>query len=73
MTHRPSVAARADLVVWLEDGRVRAVGPHRLLWREAAYRAVFGAREEGAEAPSHDRDGETAAGPADTLQKQARP
>ncbi|MYR42189.1 ABC transporter ATP-binding protein, partial [Streptomyces sp. SID5910] len=41
VAHRPSVAARADLVIWLEDGRVRAVGPHRRLWERAAYRAVF--------------------------------
>ncbi|MFC7982932.1 ATP-binding cassette domain-containing protein [Streptomyces sp. NPDC057336] len=70
VTHRPSVAARADLVIWLEDGRVRAVGPHRRLWREAAYRAVFGAREEGGgasigEGPAHGRAG--------ALRGEARP
>jgi ATP-binding cassette subfamily B protein len=43
VTHRPSTAARADLVVWLDGGRVRAVGPHARLWRDPAYRAVFGA------------------------------
>ncbi|MFJ8193269.1 ABC transporter ATP-binding protein [Streptomyces sp. NPDC096094] len=48
VAHRPSVAARADLVIWLDDGRVRAVGSHRRLWEEAAYRAVFGTREYGA-------------------------
>jgi ATP-binding cassette subfamily B protein len=42
VAHRPSVAARADLVIWLEDGRVRAVAPHHELWRRAPYRAVFG-------------------------------
>ncbi len=31
VAHRPSVAARADLVIWLDDGRVRAVGSHRRL------------------------------------------
>jgi ATP-binding cassette, subfamily B, bacterial len=41
-THRVSTAARADLVVWLEDGRVRAVGPHAQLWAEPAYREVYG-------------------------------
>ncbi|MGH3793964.1 MAG: ABC transporter ATP-binding protein [Pseudonocardiaceae bacterium] len=41
-THRVSTAARADLVVWLEGGRVRAVGPHQRLWDEPAYREVFG-------------------------------
>lgn len=44
VAHRLSSAARADLVVWLEDGRVRAVGSHGELWQhEPAYRAVFGA------------------------------
>jgi ATP-binding cassette subfamily B protein len=41
VAHRTSTAARADLVVWLEDGRVRAVGPHAELWRDPAYRALF--------------------------------
>ncbi|MGA4859052.1 ATP-binding cassette domain-containing protein [Streptomyces koyangensis] len=43
ITHRLSVAARADQVVWLDGGRVRGIGPHSALWRDAAYRAVFGA------------------------------
>lgn len=42
VTHRVSTAARADLVVWLEGGRVRAVGSHEQLWDEPAYRRVFG-------------------------------
>ncbi|MFI1950807.1 ABC transporter ATP-binding protein [Streptomyces xinghaiensis] len=41
IAHRVSSAARADLVVWLENGRVRAVGPHEVLWERPAYRAVF--------------------------------
>ncbi|GIG56549.1 ABC transporter ATP-binding protein [Longispora fulva] len=41
VTHRVSTAARADLVVWLEDGRVRGVGPHDALWSDPGYRAVF--------------------------------
>ncbi|MFD8493861.1 ABC transporter ATP-binding protein [Amycolatopsis sp. NPDC059657] len=41
VTHRATTAARADLVAWLEDGRVRAVAPHRTLMREPGYRAVF--------------------------------
>jgi ATP-binding cassette subfamily B protein len=45
ITHRAATAARADLVVWLGDGRVRAVGPHALLWREPAYREVFATTE----------------------------
>lgn len=42
VTHRVSTAARADLVVWLADGRVRAIGSHERLWDEPAYRKVFG-------------------------------
>ncbi len=42
VTHRIATAARADLVVWLDRGRVRAVGPHDDLWADAEYRAVFG-------------------------------
>ncbi|MEV7549137.1 ABC transporter ATP-binding protein [Amycolatopsis sp. NPDC089917] len=41
VTHRAATASRADVVVWLEDGRVRAVGPHQELWRKPAYQAVF--------------------------------
>jgi ATP-binding cassette subfamily B protein len=42
VTHRAATAARADLVVWLENGRVRAVGTHDRLWSQRAYREVFG-------------------------------
>lgn len=42
VTHRRSTAARADLVVWLDGGRVRAVGPHAVLWTDPEYREVFG-------------------------------
>jgi len=41
VAQRVSTAARADLVIWLEDGRVRAVAPHRELWTDPEYRAVF--------------------------------
>jgi ATP-binding cassette subfamily B protein len=41
VTHRAATAAHADLVVWLEAGRVRAVGPHEGLWGDPDYRAVF--------------------------------
>jgi ATP-binding cassette, subfamily B, bacterial RamA/AmfB len=42
ITHRVSTAARADLVVWLDRGTVRAVGPHERLWGLPEYRKVFG-------------------------------
>jgi ATP-binding cassette, subfamily B, bacterial len=43
VTHRATTAARADLVVWLDDGRIRGSGPHSLLWTDPDYRALFGA------------------------------
>jgi len=42
VTHRMSTAARADLVLWLDEGRVRAVGTHEELWADRQYREVFG-------------------------------
>ncbi|GAA4241851.1 hypothetical protein GCM10022254_72360 [Actinomadura meridiana] len=42
VTHRASTAARADLVAWLEDGRVRALAPHADLWDDPDYRVLFG-------------------------------
>jgi len=42
VTHRIATAARADLVVWLDHGRIRAVGPHDELWQDTSYREVFG-------------------------------
>ncbi|MFK4082738.1 ABC transporter ATP-binding protein [Kribbella sp. NPDC020789] len=42
VTHRPATAARADLVVWLDRGQVRAVAPHAELWSNTSYREVFG-------------------------------
>ncbi|WP_405987113.1 ABC transporter ATP-binding protein [Streptomyces sp. NBC_00872] len=41
IAHRLSSAVRADLVIWLEEGRIRAVGPHTELWRSPAYRDIF--------------------------------
>ncbi|MGE7384885.1 ATP-binding cassette domain-containing protein [Streptomyces sp. NPDC004126] len=48
VTHRAATAARADLVVWLEAGRVRATGAHAELWRDPGYRALFGAGGDAA-------------------------
>ncbi|OKK08727.1 ABC transporter ATP-binding protein [Streptomyces sp. CB03234] len=41
VTHRASTAARAELVIWLADGGVRARGRHRDLWADPDYRAAF--------------------------------
>ncbi|TQJ03445.1 ABC transporter ATP-binding protein [Amycolatopsis cihanbeyliensis] len=41
VTHRAGTARRADRVLWLEEGRVRACAPHAELWSEPEYRAVF--------------------------------
>ncbi|MGP4110399.1 ABC transporter ATP-binding protein [Streptomyces sp. 4N509B] len=49
VAHRPATAARADLVAWLDEGRIRAVGTHRELWRRADYRAAWAEGAEGAE------------------------
>lgn len=51
VAHRAATAAAADRVVWLEDGRIRAVGPHRDLWHDPAYRAVFEPPEATDEPP----------------------
>lgn len=42
VAHRASTAARADRVLWLESGGVRGYAPHRELWANPRYRAVFG-------------------------------
>jgi ATP-binding cassette subfamily B protein len=41
VTHRAATAARAERVVWLDGGRVRAFAPHEVLWREPQYRREF--------------------------------
>jgi ATP-binding cassette subfamily B protein len=52
VTHRTTTASRADAVVWLDNGRVRAVAPHALLWRLPDYRAVFTEESACAEDPA---------------------
>lgn len=47
VAHRASTAARADLVVWLDEGRVRAVAPHAQLQADPDYRALFEAAPLG--------------------------
>ncbi len=41
VTHRAATAARADLVVWLDGGQIRAVGTHAALQNDASYRELF--------------------------------
>ena len=52
VAHRAAAAARADLVAWLDGGRIRALAPHVLLWDDPEYQAVFAgsteARHQGA-------------------------
>jgi ATP-binding cassette, subfamily B, bacterial len=46
IAHRASTAARADSVIWLEDGGIRAYAAHEQLWLLADYRALFEAQDE---------------------------
>jgi ATP-binding cassette subfamily B protein len=43
VAHRAATAARANLVAWLDAGRIRALAPHAALWAHPSYRAVFAA------------------------------
>jgi ATP-binding cassette, subfamily B, bacterial RamA/AmfB len=43
VAHRAATAARADLVAWLDNGRLRALSSHRELWAHPDYRAIFAA------------------------------
>ncbi|MDI5980187.1 ABC transporter ATP-binding protein [Amycolatopsis magusensis] len=45
VAHRAATAAAADLVAWLDGGRIRALAPHRELLRDPDYRALFGLRQ----------------------------
>ena len=42
VAHRAATAARADLVAWLDDGRIRGLAPHWELWADGEYRGLFG-------------------------------
>ena len=48
VAHRAGTAARADLVAWLDAGRIRALAPHDVLWSDPGYRAVFAAEQDTA-------------------------
>jgi ATP-binding cassette subfamily B protein len=41
IAHRAATAARADLVAWLDGGKLHPPRPHHELWRDPRYRAVF--------------------------------
>ncbi|MFF1789201.1 ATP-binding cassette domain-containing protein [Kitasatospora sp. NPDC058243] len=41
VAHRAGVAARADLVAWLDAGRLRALAPHTTLLADPDYRAAL--------------------------------
>ena len=43
VAHRAATAARADVVAWLDSGRIRAFQAHAALWDDPEYRAVFDA------------------------------
>lgn len=46
VAHRAGTAARADLVAWLDGGRLRGFGPHHELWNDPEYRAALVAGAE---------------------------
>jgi ATP-binding cassette subfamily B protein len=48
IAQRASTASRADAVVWLEEGGIRAYAPHEQLWQLLDYRSLFEARDESA-------------------------
>ncbi len=55
VAQRASTAARADLVIWLEAGRVRATGTHTQLCQDPDYRGIFGVEQAASAEPAIDR------------------
>lgn len=51
VAHRVATAARADFVAWLDDGRIRALAPHAVLWSDPDYRRMFGAADASSDPP----------------------
>ncbi len=41
IAHRAATAARADLVAWLDEGKLCGLQPHHELWQDPRYRSVF--------------------------------
>jgi ATP-binding cassette subfamily B protein len=54
VAHRASTVAQMDAVIWLDGGRVRAMAPHRELWQNPEYRALFEPDEPPAPVPPAD-------------------
>lgn len=52
VAHRASTAARADVVLWLDRGRMRGLAPHGALWRDPEYRQIFEPPDEQAQMPA---------------------
>lgn len=50
VAHRASTAARADIVIWLDGGVLRAVAAHDKLWSDPDYRALYEATPDRAPA-----------------------
>lgn len=48
VAYRAATAARADLVAWLDGGRIRDVAPHHVLWAHPDYRTVFAVHDNSA-------------------------
>jgi ATP-binding cassette, subfamily B, bacterial RamA/AmfB len=63
VAHRASTVSRMDAVIWLERGRVRAMAPHRELWQNPDYRALFEADETPVPAPARQTLVSLGAGP----------
>ncbi len=75
VAHRPSSAARADLVAWLDHGRLRALAPHHDLWPDPEYRALLGGEdgdEDADDAADADADVAATADVADMPAKDRR-
>src|SRR4051794_28242263 len=53
VAHRASTASRADVVVWLDGGEIRAVAPHAELWHDDEYRSLFAPAPADPQAARH--------------------
>ena len=47
IAHRAATAARADLVAWLDEGKLCRLQPHYQLWQDPRYRGVFAPEAAG--------------------------